>query len=101
MYEYQNFKLFLQMPIFQIGLKKFLWLKNLKKTFSRGHMLLVILMKKKCLERFTKKSCKKQIKMSLDLRKRKDINYKRDNLYVKYKEYDNSFNSWIDKKYIV
>ena len=32
MYEYQNFKLFLQMPIFQIGLKKFLWLKNLKKN---------------------------------------------------------------------
>ena len=26
---------------------------------------------------------------------------KGDKLYVKWKGYDNSFNSWIDKKYIV
>ena len=33
-----------------------------------------------------KKNCKKQIKR------------KEDKLYVKWKGYDNSFNSWIDKK---
>ena len=38
----------------QIGLKKFLWLKKLK-ILCRGHMLLVIPMKKKSLERFMKK----------------------------------------------
>ena len=55
-------------------------------------------MLKKLLERFTKNNCKKQIKKSLELKviKRKD-----DKLYVKCKDYDNSFNSWIDKKDIV
>ena len=31
----------------------------------------------------------------------KVINRKGDNLYVKWKGYDNSFNSWIDKKDIL
>ena len=44
------------------------------------HMLLVILTLKQLLERFMKKNSK---------------------LYVKWKGYDNSFNSWIDKKDIV
>ena len=41
-------------------------------------MLLVILMVKKLLERFTKKNCKKQIKKNLELKKlqkEKTINY--------------------------
>ena len=66
--EYQNIKLFLQKTIFQIDLKKFLWLKKLK-TLCRGHILLAILMAKKFLERFRKKNCKKQIKKSLELTK--------------------------------
>ena len=32
MLEYQNIKAFLQQAKFQIGMKKFLWLKKLKKT---------------------------------------------------------------------
>ena len=51
-------------PTFQIGLKKFLWLKKLKILYH-GHMLLVISMVKKSLEHFTKKNCKKQIKQNL------------------------------------
>ena len=43
-------------------------LKELK-TLRRGHMLLVILKAKKLLEHFTKKNCKKQIKISLELKK--------------------------------
>ena len=35
------------------------------------------------------------------LRIEKVIKRKRDKLYVKRKDYDNSFNSWIDKKDIV
>ena len=61
MLEYKNIKIFLQKVMFQIGLRKFLWLKKLK-TLCRGPMLLVILKVKKLLERFTKKNCKKQMK---------------------------------------
>ena len=43
--------------MFHIVLKKFLWLKN-SKTLCRGHILLVILMKKNFLECFTEKYCK-------------------------------------------
>ena len=66
--EYQNIKMFLQKVTLQIGLKKFLWLKNFK-TMYRGHMLLVILNAKKLLKHFTKNNCKKQIKKCLDLKK--------------------------------
>ena len=38
--EYQNIKTFLQKAMFQIGLKKFLWLKKLK-TLCCGHILLM------------------------------------------------------------
>ena len=40
--EYQNIKTFLQKAMYQIGLKKLLWLKKLK-TLCHGHMLLMIL----------------------------------------------------------
>ena len=62
-------------------------------------MLLVILKVKKLLERFTKKNCKNQIKK--EFRVKKVIKRKCDKLYVKWKSYDNSFKSWIDKKDIV
>ena len=58
-------------------------------------MLLVILTVKKLLERYTKKDCKKQIK---EFRVEKVIKRKGNKLYVKWKVYDNPFNSWIDKK---
>ena len=51
--------MFLQKAMFQIGLKKFLWSKKLKKN-KLWHMLLVILKEKKFLERLTKKNCKKK-----------------------------------------
>ena len=38
LFEYQNIKTLLQKPMFQIGLKKFLWLKRLK-TMFRWHAL--------------------------------------------------------------
>ena len=55
-------------------------------------MLLVILMEKKLLERFTKKNCKQQIKKSVELKR------KGDKLYVKQKGYNSSYNSLIYKK---
>ena len=54
--------------MFQIGLKKFWWLKKLK-TLCHGHILIVILTAKKLLKCFTKMYCKKEIKKSLDLKK--------------------------------
>ena len=65
--EYKSIEIFLEKAMFQIGLKKFLWLKKVK-TLFRGDMLLVILKAKKLLERFTKKNYKKQIKKSLELK---------------------------------
>ena len=56
--EYQNTKTFLQKAIFQICLKKSLWLKTFTTLFL-GDMLLVIIKANKLLERFTKKNCKK------------------------------------------
>ena len=45
-----------------------LWLREVKTLFVR-HILLVILKTKKLFERFTKKSCKKQMKKYLELKK--------------------------------
>ena len=52
-------------------------------------------MVKKLLELSTKKNCKKQIKK---FRTEKVIKRVGNKLFVKWKGYDNSFNSWIDKK---
>ena len=93
--EYQNIKTFLQKAMFQIGLKKILWLKKLK-TLWCEHILLVVLTENKFLHCFTKNICKNQIKNNLELKK--VMKRKGDKRYVKSKVYDNLFNSWIDKK---
>ena len=51
-------------------------------------------MVKKLLEQFMKKNYKKQI--NIDLGQKKPLK-KGNKLYVKWKGYDNLFNSWIDK----
>ena len=70
-------------------------LQKLKILFL-GHMLLPILTVKKLLERFPKNNCKKTNQKEFKIEKL--IKRKDDELYVKWKGYDNSFNSWIDKK---
>ena len=59
-------------------------------------MLLPILTVKKLLERFPKNNCKKTNQKEFKIEKL--IKRKCDELYLKWKGYDNSFNSWIDKK---
>ena len=81
--------------IFQIGLKKILWLEKLK-ILDREHILLDTLMVKKLLEHFTKVNWKKINQR--EFRKDKVIKRKGDKLYVKWKGCDNSYNSWIHKK---
>ena len=84
--------------MYQIGLKKFLLLQKIEIIF-RGHMLLALLKMKKLLERFTKKNCRKIDQK--EFRIEKVIKQKGDNLYVRWKGYDSSSNSWIDKNNIV
>ena len=61
-------------------------------------MLLIISIVKKLLKHFMKKNYKtNQQKFRIE----KVIKRKGDKLYVKWKGYDNSFNSWIDKKDLV
>ena len=55
-------------------------------------------MANKVLEKFTEKLQKTNQK---ELRVEKVIKGKDKKLYVKWKGYDSSFNSWIDNKYIV
>ena len=90
MLEYQSIKNFWEKAVFPIALKRFLQLSKLN-TLCRGYMLLVILKAKILLELFTKKNCKKQMKKKF--RVKKAIKRKGDKLYVKWKGYDNSFDS--------
>ena len=76
----------MQKATFQIGLKRFLLLKKLKILF-RDHMLLVLLKVKKLLDFRGKK-----------IRVDKVIKRKSSKLYAIWTDYDNSFNSWIDKE---
>ena len=59
-------------------------------------MLLMTLMEKKLLERLTKTNCKRTNQREYKIEK--VIKRKGDKLYVKWKGYNNSLNSWIDKK---
>ena len=81
---FQNTKTFLLNDALKIGQKKVLLLVKLKIQF-RGLLL----------EVFMKKNYKKQIKKNLEQQK---YLRKGDKQYLKWKGYNNSFNSWIDKK---
>ena len=56
-------------------------------------------MVKKLLEVSMKKNCKKTSQK--EIRIEKTLKIKGDKLYVKWKRYDNRFDSWIDKKDLV
>ena len=66
--ENQNLKLLLHKAMFQIGMKKILWLTKLK-ILCCGYILLMILTEKKLFERLTNKNYKKIIKKCLELKK--------------------------------
>ena len=103
MLEFLDKKIFLLKDTHQTGLKKFLLLVKLKIQFH-GHMLLMISMVKKLLEindeeiivTFYEKELQKTNQK--EIRTEKVIKRKVDKLYGKWKGYDKSFNSWIDKK---
>ena len=76
----------------QINLRKFLRLKKLK-TLFHGHVISDRKMEK-IVGTFYEKD-KKLLKVE------KIIKKNNDKLYVKLKDFDSSFNSWVDKKDIV
>ena len=84
--------------ILQIGLKKFLLLKKIKNTIPWTYVIDDI-----NGEEITGTFYEKELQKidQQEFRIEKVIKKKGDKLYVKWKGYDNSFNSWIDKKYLV
>ena len=62
-------------------------------------MLLVILTMKRLLERFTKNNFTETNREKFKIRE--TIKRKGKKLYVKWKGYDNSLNSWIDKTDVI
>ena len=64
-------------------------------------MLLMIIMVKKLLELFMKKPWKKQVNKNKKTRIENLIKKNENKLYVKWRDYDNSFNNRIDIKDIV
>ena len=75
--KYQNIKMLLRIFTLQIGLRKLLFLKKIKKLCP-GYVINNLNIKKKLLENFykfflwklLKKNCKKQVKKSLELKKK-------------------------------
>ena len=98
--EYQNIKAFLRKAIFQIGLKKFLWLKKFKNTMPWTYVI-IDLKDEEIVGTFYEKKLQKKKEKKEEFRVEKIIKRTGNKLYFKWKSCDCSFNSWIDKKDIV
>ena len=85
----ENIKAFLENVIGEIGQKKFLLLKRLNILLSWTYII-------EHLNRWRKKRIAKD--KSKEFRSKKLIKNKADKLYVKWKDHDNSFNSWKGRK---
>ena len=97
MLEFQNTKTFLLKDMLQIGQKKFLLLVKLK-TIPWTYVV-SDLNSGKIIESFYEKELQKASQE--EFRIEKVLKRKGDKLCVKWKGYDNSFNSWIDKKDLI
>ena len=94
MLEFENIKTFLIKYTLQIGQKKLLLLVKLKIQFF-GHVV-SDLNGEEIIGIFYEKELQKTSQEKFRIEK--VLKRKGDKLYVKWKGYDNSFNSWIDKK---
>ena len=84
--------------MFQIGLGKFLWLKKVKNTVSWTPVISEFKYEEivgKFFEKELQKTNQKEFRVE------KVIKRKGNKLYVKWKGYDSSLNSWINKKNVV
>ena len=95
--EYQNIKTFLQKAMFRIGLKRFLWLKKLKKAAPWTYVISQ-LKGKEIFKTFYEKEFQKTNQQ--EFRVEKVIKKKDGKLYVKWIILltNSSFNSWLIKK---
>ena len=98
MLEYQNTKTFLLKGICLIGVKKYLLLKKLKIPFPWTYVS-NDLNGEEIIGTFYEKELQKTNEE--EFRIEKVIRRKRDKRYVKWKGYNNSCNSWIDKASLV
>ena len=97
MLEFQNTKTFLLKDNLQIGQKKFLLLVKLKIHF-RG-----LVVNDLSGEEISGSFCEKEFQKpnQIEFRIEKVLNTKGNKLYLKWKGYDNRFNSWINKKDLI
>ena len=93
--EFQKIKTFLLKDILQIGQKKFLLLTKLKLQFYAISDLNGEEITGSFYEKEFQKTSHKEFRIEKVLKR------KGDKLYVKWKGYNNSFNSWINKKDLI
>ena len=98
MSEFLKIKLFLPRVIHQIWSEEIFVVKRVRNTVPWSY-LIADLNGKEILGSFNEKELEKTDQK--EFRIEKVIKKKRDKLYVKWKGYDNSFNSWIDKKDLI
>ena len=95
---FQNVKTFLLKDTFQISQKKFFVVSKIKKTVTWTYVISE-LNGEEITGSFYEKEFQKNNQEKFRIEKL--IKRKGDRLLVKWKGYNNSFNSWIDKKDIV
>ena len=105
MLEYENIKvyenkniyenIFFQKAMFQIGLMKYFWLKKIKSDVARTFVI-IDLNGEEIVWTFYRKELQEANQKGF--RVEKAIKRIDDKVYVKYKGYDSSFNSWIKKQ---
>ena len=96
MLEFQNIKTFLLKDILQIGQKKFLLLIKLKIQWTYA---ISDLNGEEITGSFYEKELQKTSQK--EFKTEKVLKRKGGKLYVKWKGYNNRFNSWIDKKGLI
>ena len=98
MLEFQNIKTFLLKDMLQIGEKKFLLLVKLKIQCPWTYVVSDLNGEEitgSFFEKELQKACQEKFRIEKVLKR------KGDKLYVKWKGYDNHFNSWIDRKGLI
>ena len=97
-FKYQNKKNFLQKVTLQLSLKKVFLIKKVKNTVPWTYVI-NDLNSEEIFRTFYEKELQRTNQR--EFRIEKVVKKKGDTLFVKWKGYSNSFDSWIDKKDIV
>ena len=96
---FQSIRIFLLNEMLLIGMKKFLLQKKKKKSTVPWTYAINDLNGEEIIGSFYEKELQKTNQK--DFRIEKILKTKGKKLYVKWKGYNNSFNSWIDKKDLI